>query len=87
MDIINKASFEKLLIQKWADFINVSAITDIVTSALRLKSKQNLRIQLSRFIPENNYFIIWIEVKVNGNFSTLECKLNLNGELEVVNMS
>ena len=85
MDIIIRENIEKLLLQKWADFIDIQSLRKFVTSALKINAKSPLSIRVSKFYPENNYFIIWMEIKVNNTFHSLECKLTLDGNIDILN--
>jgi len=98
MNLIKKTELENVLLSNWANFIDK---TQLIKTTLEKTSftnfrklsqdkipAKNLKIQITKFEPKTNYFLVWIEFSVPKENGVVigehEAELTLSGELKII---
>jgi hypothetical protein len=85
---LKKDTLEHLLISNWTNILDVREVIKLVTDVMSNKTNCQYKFDkliISRFEPQDDCFLIWIETickdtKINY---TIECFYNLNGSLKI----
>jgi len=79
--VLNLDKLETLLISKWNDFLDNRKLLNFVKGISVNHHGNNCRVQnvkLSRFKPQHNGFLIWIEFSISITSNLTDCPKIIN---------
>jgi hypothetical protein len=87
-NVIQSEILEKVLLSRWADFLDIRKLRHHVSIVLDLDPNQPQQLQISRFEITKRGFFLWIEVHLptSDKHITVESYLSNLGELSLLRM-
>lgn len=88
--IINLEKLEQTLVKRWTEFTDTRSALAFVKNIAETQigftpNCKILKLQISRFEPKTNYFLVWLDISVLDQEKpvnvTIEASLDLSGNL------